>query len=157
MVDLPLLCELAQKYLAKGRAEVDQLNPEQMKMIFAKEMEPTTNEYYLARLIDIVSVICHENAEMIKVMKKSFACNDVTGIIRNPQVHPYVRSKYAKLGSVLFMDPVRFRPQAVAAASNSIAIAACQRHRDRIAGHVKADPSSESAGACNRPCRAELR
>ena len=132
-----------------------------MKMIFAKEMEPTTNEYYLARLIDIVSVICHENAEMIKVMKKSFACNDVTGIIRNPQVHPYVRSKYAKLGSVLFMDPVRFRPQAewplppiplqslhANANSNAIALQAMSKltpaPRVRVPATVRAELNSEN-------------
>ena len=94
-------------------------------------------------------------------MKKSFACNDVTGIIRNPKVQPYVRSKYAKLGSVLFMDPVRFRPQAewplppiplqslhANANSNAIALQAMSKltpaPRVRVPATVRAELNSEN-------------
>ena len=106
VVDMSVVVDLSTKYMQAGRDEVAGLSEEERRLKFCCEMEPTDTAYYLARLIDFVSTLSLENERLIASTKRLFKLKEVTAIIRDPTVHPYLRCKYARMAGVLYMDPV---------------------------------------------------
>ena len=95
--------KLVTTYLGYITVGMKDKHAEALEMHFRQPLAPTDFEYYVGRLLELVSNLCIGNPNMVAKAATVFSHERMLKMAVNDGIHPFIRAKSVKLGTVLYM------------------------------------------------------
>eukprot|EP01052_Picozoa_sp_SAG31_P033426 SAG31_NODE_3775_length_3896_cov_2.532666_3_plen_577_part_01 len=67
-------------------------------------LPPTDERYFFAKLIELLTAICHNNIENCEYVSQLLSHEQITDYVFSDHLHPLVRAAFARLGIVVVVD-----------------------------------------------------
>ena len=101
--DLLSIDKLVTTYLGYIKDGMKDKHAEALEVHFRQPLAPTDFEYYVGRLLELVSHLCIGNRNMVVKAASVFSHDRMLKMAVDDDMHPFIRAKSAKLGTVLYM------------------------------------------------------